>query len=251
MIFSWLKNRRRRKLLARPFPETWLEHLRTNVDHYGRLPSDAQQKLSDKTVIFVAEKHWTGCGGLEMTDEIKVTIAAQACVLLLGIEGDYLFDGIFSILVYPAAYAPPPEERDGLVDLDVTHLGEAWHRGPVVLSWRHVLAGSRGHDDGQNLVIHEFAHQLDGLDGTPPLGSRQQYRDWQAVTDREYRRLVRQASEGAVTLLDDYGASSRAEFFAVASECFFQKPREMLARHPDLFELLRSFYKQDPTTWAW
>jgi Mlc titration factor MtfA (ptsG expression regulator) len=254
MLFSWMKNRRRRSLSAQPFPAAWLAYLERNVATYRLLPPDKRQKLQSCIHIFVAEKHWVGCGGLEITDEIKVTIAGQACLMLLGIEG-YCFDGVKSILVYPSAYSHPPERqtRHLVVEDGLPIAGESWHRGPVVLSWDAVLREGRDASYPSSLVIHEFAHHLDALDGemggTPPIPHREAS-DWESVMSREYERLVAAVRTGLPSLLDSYGASNRAEFFAVASECFFRRPNEMQQARADLYRLLVSFYQIDPATWG-
>ncbi|MBN2492912.1 MAG: zinc-dependent peptidase [Planctomycetes bacterium] len=238
------KRWRRKRLLARPFPDAWEACLTRNVRHYPRLPEDERKKLRDCVAIMVAEKEWVGCRGLEMTDEIKVTIAGQASLLLLGGDGRYVFDGVLSVLVHPDAF---------VTDVYMETFGEAWPRGPVVLSWRHVVAGGADPADGLNVVLHEFAHQLDGLDGemtgTPPLGSRRELERWREVAEREYLRLVNRAERGQVSLLDQYGAANRAEFFAVTTECFFERPLELAAQHPELYALFRDFYRQDPAAW--
>jgi Mlc titration factor MtfA (ptsG expression regulator) len=252
MLFSWLKKRRRRKLLAAPFPAEWLKYLETNVGHYRYLSPAEQAQLRDDLRIFIAEKNWEGCGGLRMTDEIKVTVAAQACLLVLGME-PYYFDRVRSILVYPAGFRAPEsvDWHSGLVDEEGADLsGQAWYRGPVVLSWEDVLTEGREPGYGQNLVYHEFAHQLDMLDGvvdgTPPLRDRVQARRWREVMTREYQRLVNESERGRATLLDEYGATDEGEFFAVATECFFDQPVALRRRHPALYDLLRDYYRQDP-----
>src|SRR6516162_6669353 len=199
MVFSWLRQRRRRKTLSQPFPPIWLEYLRRNVAHYQFLSESEKSRLRDDIRIFVAEKNWEGCGGLRMTDEIKVTIAAMACLLVLGMEHNY-FDRVKSILVYPTAYvAPESRERGtGVVDeAGEARLGEAWYRGPVVLSWDETRADGRLRHRGHNVVFHEFAHQLDMLDGvidgTPPLANAEESRRWHEVMTKEYQRLIRSA----------------------------------------------------------
>lgn len=255
MVLDWLKRRRRRKLLAGPFPENWLAILRDNVPHYAGLPASQQARLRDLLRVFVAEKHWTGCGGLEMTDEVRVTIAAEACLLLLGIDGDYCFDRVRSILVYPSAFEQPEEQRSHqtLVEEHVALSGQAWQYGPVVLAWTEVVEGARRPRDGQNVVIHEFAHQIDGLDGemggTPPLPSTAARRRWEQVVPREYERHVERVERGEPTLIQTYGAASRAEFFAVVSECFFEQPRKLRREHPELYDLWRQVYQIDPEEW--
>ncbi len=252
MIFSWLRARRRRGIVRQPFPDAWLGHLRRNVAHYDYLAEDEQARLRDDLRIFAAEKEWEGCGGLTITDEIKVTVSAQACLLLLGLKHNY-FERVLSILVYPSAYAGPKDERgpDGLIhEHGAGRLGEAHYRGPVVLSWDDVLEEGRDPGLGQNVVYHEFAHQLDMLngliDGTPPLEAPEQYQRWREVMTAEYQQLIDASAHGRATLLDQYGTTNEAEFFAVATECFFDKPLPLARRHPRLYEVLRDYYHQDP-----
>jgi MtfA peptidase len=252
MIFSWLKQRRRRRILSQPFPENWLGYLQRNVAHYRFLSEVEKKKLLDGILIFIDEKYWEGCGGLAITDEIKVSIAGMACLLVLGMEHNY-FDRVKSILVYPDAYIAPemPQRGTGIIDeMGEARVGEAWYRGPVVLSWNDARAGGRLRHRGHNVVFHEFAHQLDMLDGvidgTPPLKDEQQARRWHDVMTAEYERLVRRAEQGRATLLDSYAATNEGEFFAVATECFFEQPIELSERHPQLYELLRDYYRQDP-----
>ena len=251
MVFSWLRRRRWRRLLSTPFPSDWLPYLQSNVAHYGLLGEAEQAKLRDDLRILIADKTWEGCGGLTVTDEIKVTIAAQASLLLLGMEHDY-FSRVRSILVYPAGYRSPEGVigPDGVVREGVGRLGEAWYRGPVILGWDEVRLGGQDHRDGRNLVLHEFAHQLDfrdgWIDGTPPLKNRARYKQWQEVMTAEYSRLVEESERGKPKVLDEYGATNPAEFFAVATECFFEKPVQMQRRHPKLYEVLRNYFGQDP-----
>jgi Mlc titration factor MtfA (ptsG expression regulator) len=253
MLFTWLKRRRRRRLLDQPFPEEWLEILSRNVFRYARLDESEQAKLREDLRILVAEKHWEGCGGLTMTDEIKVTIAAQASLLLLGFRDEY-FHMAPTVLVYPDAYVAPDRTitKGGVVLVGESHReGEAWYRGPIVLSWADALAGGRCQSGSDNLVLHEFAHQLDMqngrvVDGTPLLVTREQYHRWQEVMSAEFDRLDRDCRRGRPTLLDCYGATDVGEFFAVATECFFERPREMSDRHPRLYETLQDYYRQDP-----
>jgi Mlc titration factor MtfA (ptsG expression regulator) len=250
MLFSWLKNRRRRRLLADPFPPDWFHYL-DNVAHYGLLSSAEKTQLRSDLRIFIAEKKWEGCAGLQVTDEMRVTIAAQACILTLGIGVDQ-YRHVRTILIYPDEYQAPVQEPiagGGVLEGTAERLGEAHYRGPVVLSWVEAQEDAHAGDD-RNLILHEFAHQLDMLDGevngTPPLPDRAQYLRWQHVMSQEYRRLVLASERGGATLLDDYGATSEGEFFAVATECFFGRPVETRQRHRQMYELLREYYRQDP-----
>lgn len=214
------------------------------------LDARGRRRIEDDLRVLVEEKEWEGCGGLEMTDEIRVTIAAQACLLILNIEHDY-FNRVTSILVYPAAYKTMPSRGpDGVVREGQTNLGEAWLRGPVVLSWDDARHGALDPKDGHNLVFHEFAHKLDMLDGaadgTPPLTDQTQLRAWIQTMTREFLALRDDAESGRRTVLDTYGATNPAEFFAVATECFFEKAQQLRRRHLPVYELLKDYYQQDP-----
>lgn len=255
MLFSWLKRRRRRKLLVGPFSEVWLGYLHRNVRQYSCLRTDQQDRLRDLLRIFISERIWVGCAGFVVTDEVRVTIAGQACLLLLGIEGDWCFDTLRSVLVYPDAVALPPEmqKHEVIVDEGLPISGQAWYRGPVILSWYHALMGGRHPHDGHNVVLHEFAHQIDALsgemDGSPPLPTRAQHERWEAVMAHEYARIVDNVRHGRRTVLDEYAAASRAEFFAVSTEHFFEQPHRIKQHHPELYEVLRMLYHVDPAEW--
>jgi Mlc titration factor MtfA (ptsG expression regulator)/Flp pilus assembly protein TadD len=253
MFGSLFKNRRRRQLLARPLPDEWRKLIERNVAAYSLLPEEQQRRLVDAARIMIEERQFEGCRGLVMTDEVRLTIAAQAALLLLGEEG-YYFDRVPSVLVYPSAYVREHSLGwQGPVDAEAELLGESWHRGSIILSWPAVLSGGRDPHDGQNLVLHEFAHHLDGLDGemggTPPLPTAAAHRHWREVFDREYATLCDDVALGRETLLDSYGTTSQAELFAVATECFFEQPVEMRERHAELFGCLRNFYRLDPSAW--
>ena len=255
MLFSWLKRRRRKKLLAVPFPDEWLRCLDRNVRQYACLRADQQDRLRDLLRVFAAERTWVGCAGFVVTDEVRVTIAAQACLLLLGIEGDWCFDSLRSLLVYPDAMALPPamQGHQVIVDEGLPISGQAWYRGPVILSWHHALMGGRRPHDGHNVVLHEFAHQIDALSGemggSPPLPTREEQGRWEAVTSREYARIVAAVRHGRRTVMDEYAAASRAEFFAVATEYFFEQPHRLQRHHAELYDVLRMLYHLDPAQW--
>lgn len=237
-FFGWLTERRRARLLEEPFPAEWDAIIDENVPLAKRLTPDERARLRELVQVFVAEKHWEGCGGLEMTDEIKVTIAAQACLMIIGRE-HALFEDVESILVYPGAM----KTRDG----DAI-LGQAWRKGPTILAWNDVLVGAKGQGK-HNLVIHELAHKIDmvdgTVDGTPPL-DRPQLRTWAEVCSEVFLELRDRVEDGKKTFLDDYGATNEAEFFAVASEAFFMQPAKLRAKHRELFDVLLDFYKFDP-----
>jgi len=183
-----------------------------------------------------------------------VTVAAQACVLLLNRDND-LYPDLEMILVYPSAYVDGrPRTIEGGIVLEggEARLGESWSRGVVVLAWDAVLKGAKDVRDGKNVVFHEFAHQLDtedgAADGAPVLEQRAAYGAWARVLGAAYEGLVRDAEEGARTVLDTYGATNPAEFFAVVTEAFFERPKALRAKHPALYEQMRSFYQQDPAS---
>ncbi|HEV3166335.1 MAG TPA: M90 family metallopeptidase [Isosphaeraceae bacterium] len=251
-MFGFLKRRRRERLRALPFPAEWTQIIQKNVPLFNRLPEPDQHELQGHIQVFLAEKSFEGCGGLELTDEIKVTIAAQACLLLLHRQDDD-YPRLFSILVYPHAYVAKSFEPIGgglVLEGQSARLGEAWKDGAVVLSWDDVRSGASDVHDGQNVVLHEFAHQLDqqdrSADGAPILEHRSQYVAWARVLSAEFERLRQDADHHRRSVLDPYGATNPAEFFAVATECFFEKPAQLQRKHPELYEELKLYYRQDP-----
>lgn len=251
-MFGIFKRRRRRKLLAEPFPPAWRDTIERNVRFYADLDDDDRRELLDLVRIFVAEKSFEGCGGLMLTDEIKVTIAAQACRLLLRRRTD-LYPRLITILVYPSAYIAKSVEPIGgalVVESEQIRTGEAWKGGVVVVAWDEAREASMGSTFGRNLVLHEFAHVLDmedgAADGVPVLEGRSRYTRWAHVMESEYQRLRRDAEVGRYSALDDYGATNPAEFFAIATECFFEKATVLHKRHPALYGELKSFFHQDP-----
>jgi len=246
------KTRRRNRLRSQAFPESWLAVVRRNVPHYARLSPLEQQELRADVQVFVAEKNFEGCGGLEMTDEIKVTIAAYACILLLHLQHDY-FPRLQSVLVYPDAYAVPVMRLGPGGHVVTGHemrAGESWRTGAVVVSWNHVLHRPVDPSGSRNVALHEFAHQLDQEDGSangaPVLPSTSMYGAWARILGREYQKLSEDAAVGRPTLLDKYGATNPAEFFAVVTEYFFEQPVQLKERHPELYEEMRLYYGQDP-----
>lgn len=251
-MFRFLRKRRRKRLASIAFPPDWLNILIRNFPLYPRLPTADQQELQKHIQIFLSEKQLEGCGGLHITQEMKVTIAAQACLLLLHRETDY-YPWVSSILVYPAAFVAPFEEHSGhwlVTEGEDVLDGEAWQEGTVVLSWKDARSGAADIDDGSNLVLHEFAHQLDmednADDGVPVLPRHSMYADWARIMGAEYERLQSDVDNDRTTVMDTYGASSPAEFFAVATESFFEKPVKLRKAHPQLYQLLMEFYQQDP-----
>jgi hypothetical protein len=247
-----IKRRRRQRLRSQPFPEKWLRILEENVAYYSRLTPEEQSELQGHIQVFLHEKRFEGLAGQEITDEVRVTIAAQACILLLHRETDY-YPALHSILVYPHHYFAAEKQRqaDGVVSEGVQgRLGESWHRGPVVLAWDEVSRTAHDHKDPHNVVFHEFAHQLDSesgsSNGAPLLPSRSMYVAWARVLGAEYQHLIEDIAHRHRSDLDAYGATNPAEFFAVVTENFFEKPIRLKKRHPELYDQLAQFYQQDP-----
>jgi Mlc titration factor MtfA (ptsG expression regulator) len=253
-----LRERRRRRLRAAPFPADWRAILHRRFPAYARLPFPERRELERRVQVFVAEKDFIGCAGQEIDDEVRVTIAAQACLIRLGRPGPD-FSRLSSILVYPGAFVVErvrPEPSGVLQETRQALSGESWTNGQVVLSWEDVLAGAADPADGRNVVIHEFAHQLDQekgyANGAPPMAGRGRAERWSRVMGAEFARLRgRLAQEESVLppLINAYGATEPAEFFAVASEVFFEQSEQLAGEHPALHAELAAYYGCDPRTW--
>ena len=247
--------RRREKLLNSVLDAERQSILEKNFPLYGKMPDDVQRRLGGYVNAFVEEKSFETCGGLgALTDEMLVTVAAQACILLL--NGKFgVFDSMQSVLLYPNAYdVNDSGTRSGLVRKKTRRLGESWSTGSVVLSWAHVLSGPATSNDGRNLVIHEFAHQLDqcdgNADGAPALFSREERIKWAGVFRDAYQLHGKYMKAGKKLVIDEYGATNPAEFFAVATETFFEKPKKLSERYPKVYERLQLFYGLDPLQWG-
>jgi len=243
---------RRRRLLAAPFPDAWARVLGRNLPPYAALSREERQRLHGTVNVLLDEKRFEGCGGLELTDEIRVTIAAQACMLLLN-RSDAVYQRLSTVLVYPSTYVASGKGLFGEDEQESVRLGESWRTGVVVLAWDSVKGGAANFNDGRNVTLHEFAHQLDQedgvADGAPLLESRSAYRTWARVLSREYEALRGRAERGRRTVINEYGATDPAEFFAVATETFFEKPRQLHRKHPKLYEELKHYYRTDPLAW--
>ncbi|MBK6659942.1 MAG: zinc-dependent peptidase [Proteobacteria bacterium] len=249
-----LRRRRRARHFDVKLPAEWTRLLDSNVPLYRQLPPGLRAQLHGHMQVLLREKQFIGCNGLAISDAMRVTIAAQACLLLLNRETDY-FGGFSSILVYPESFFVPVVHRDGALETHEEQLrsGESWQRGPVVLSWTDVVHGTTLAGDGHNVVLHEFAHKLDEengeMDGVPALPDADTQRAWIDVLGREFDLLRLRARNVTDGVLDDYGATSAAEFFAVATEAFFERGAAMSAAHPRLYETLRAYYQVDPASW--
>ena len=248
----------RRRLRSQAFPAYWRTVLRQRVPLVGRMPTDLQLQLKKAMQVFIAEKNFIGCNGLVITEEMRVVIAAQACLLLLNRPSDY-FGAVRQILVYPGAFLAPrnavdesgvhSEHREALI-------GESWSQGQVILSWADTLEGAANADDGRNVVIHEFAHQLDQENGAPlgappplPGDTTRDAARWSHVFGEAYFQVRAANQRGESCVLDAYAGHDPAEFFAVASETFFERPQALRAEFAALYDELRGYYKVDPANW--
>ena len=250
----FLNGWRRRRLRDLPLPAEWEGIIERNVTFYACLSAAEQRELFGHTQILLTEKHFEGCDGLELTNEIRVTVAAYAAVLLLHRETDY-YPGLTSILVYPSAYVASHKRHMGggiWEEGDTARVGEtALRLRAVVVDWDDVPRGSAA--GGSNVVLHEFAHQLDFedgvVDGTPLLAPNER-KLWSTLMADEYEKLRTAVLAGAPTVIPVYGATNRAEFFAVLTEMFFHRGSDLRAAHPGLYAQLRAFYSQDPASWC-
>jgi Mlc titration factor MtfA (ptsG expression regulator) len=252
---QWRINRHRKVVSSKPFPAQWRSILKTRFPYFKAMPTDLQLQLKKHIQIFINEKQFIGCDGFEINDEVKVTIAAQACLLLLNRKTNY-YPKLKQILVYPAAFIVEQNRTDraGVQSSQRNVLlGESWEYGKVVLSWNSTVEGAADPFDGSNVVIHEFAHQLDQEDGTangaPPLRDITSYRSWSTTLGQEFQQLQHCAQHHIPSLFNYYGATNPAEFFAVISETFFERPAEFYQQHQQLYKELSQFYQLDPINW--
>ena len=255
LTYLFFQRIKKNRAIKRPFPDQWLSIVKKNLPVYNRLPRHLQWNLQDLMKRFLYEKQFIGCAGLVITDEVKVTIAAGACLLLLNRRHTH-FQNLKWIYVYPDAFYSTRDEMDnvGVVARRTKGmLGESWQSGKVVLSWRAVESGVSDFNDGQNVLLHEFAHQLDhetgSTNGAPLMATRQAYSSWSQILSTEFEELRKKALNGEASILDFYGATNPAEFFAVVTETFYERPHEMRREHPQLFKEVCQYYNVDPTHW--
>jgi Mlc titration factor MtfA (ptsG expression regulator) len=246
---------RLRMILAKPFPNEYSKILRKNIPFYSKMPTHLQMQLKKRIKQFLHQKKFVGCDGLEITNEVKVTIAGRACLLILNRETD-VFAKLGTILVYPSAFIVPRAnvQAGGVVThTNQTLSGESWSDGRVVLAWDHIVPNRESAHLGQDVVVHEFAHQLDSesgvTNGTPILRNTQAYQMWAKVLEQEYLHLQREQQHGEESFIDQYGATNPAEFFAVVTEAFFYRSKQFSEQHPKLFEQFLIYYQIDPREW--
>ena len=252
VLLGWLHSRRlhgaRERLRRQGLSE---EERRLVAEHFPlwrRVPADIRADAEGWMRVFLAEKAFEACGGIgEITDGMRLAIAAPACLLIARRPEDY-YERLRTVLVYPDAYVVADEW--GLEDI---RLGESWGTGSVVLAWSSVLAGDANPEDGLNVVLHEFAHQIDQedgpADGVPELDDAEDHGRWSQVFRPAYEAFCEQVEAGKRTVMDDYGAESPAEFFAVATETFFERARALRRDEPALYGELAAFYRMDPAEW--
>lgn len=251
-----LTKQRRNRLKHRSFPPLWNAITLNSLPIYTHLSPNERRRLQGHIQVFLAEKQFIGCGGLQVTEEMKLTISAVACLLLLNERGEY-FPKLRSILIYPSTYFVNETIATGnyvVEERRVARLGESWINDQVILSWEQVKQDTDNWRDGHNVVLHEFAHQLDQEDGkaqgVPILPRKSDYPIWAQVMTEEYQQLCHDVQRGAKTVMNSYGTTNPAEFFAVATETFFEKPHQLLKKHQALYELLQRYYLLDPLQWV-
>ena len=251
------KHLTRKKLRHTPFPTAWEEILMADFPLYQKLPTDLQQQLNQRVEYFIAEKHFEGCEGFEITDEVRVLVAAQACMLLLNTP-HRIFPHLTTILIYPSTYIARETISDGTLQTNqatsVAGQSSGWG-GQVILAWNHVKGGAQNSEDGHNVVFHEFAHQLDSESGTtngvPYLSQKKSdmYRPWLEIVGSEFSTFLEKVEHHRKDVIDEYGATNGPEFFAVVTETFFEKPHQLYKSHKSLFEVFEEFYGLDPRDW--
>lgn len=250
-MLAWILRRRRDAAPALAPPPDWPRQGRRWISCWASLAPEERARLGARTSEFLQKKRFEGCGGFALRDETRVAIAANAALLLLGRPGP-LYPKLVTVLVYekPFQVTVKQEASEGVIEeYEEERTGEAWEHGTVILAWEEIEE-DREARDGRNVILHEFAHLLDleagGFDGAPALGGKAAHAAWAKVFRREYDALQAARARGEDTLLDDYGASNPAEFFAVATESFFEDPLALRAAHPKLYRRMREFFNQDP-----
>lgn len=241
--------------VAEVFREEWIALLEKNVPLYERLPDELRLRLHERIGQFIASIRFEGCGGLELTEDMILTVAAQACLLVIHRDGNP-YPQLKVVYLYPSTFSSVQKRMDasGIVtEGEIHRLGESWDSGTVVLAWNAVAQGAQNIFDAENVTLHEFAHQLDHeegpTDGAPSLPSNAAYRSWARVFQENYSDFLHLTEKGKKTVIDSYGATNPAEFFAVATETFFEKPRQLFQKRPELYEEMMHYYGLDPREW--
>ncbi len=256
-VFVYRRHKRRHRretLLATPLTAAERTVVERLVPLVRRLPDPLRLSLEGKINLFLDQVTFRGQNGLEVNDVMRLSIAAQACLLI--VNSPVWYDTIRNVLIYPSAFLTHRDNHEGYLVHENRHatLGESWARGPVILSWDHALHGGLDATDGHNVVIHEFAHQLDAMtghtNGIPILRKGQTYSGWEDAMLEAYHDHVERVEHGAPTLIDPYGATNHEEFFAEAIVTFFERPRELRSQVPALYDQLAQLLALDPARWG-
>ena len=253
VAWAWARRRARKRLLRSPLDDHARAIIAREVPLTRKLPPALREKLEGRINLFLEQVEFLGCNGLEVTEDMRLSIAAQACLLV--VNTDTWYQNLRTILIYPGAFKSRRAEHHGYVvtERETVRIGESWPRGPVILSWAAAEGGARDAADGHNVVFHEFAHQIDDLsgqaDGLPPLARAQSLAGWRDAFVGAFQRHVAAVEEGHTTLFDPYGAEGPEEFFAVSVELFFERPQPFLAREPALYRQLSTLFQLDPANW--
>ncbi|PCI59832.1 MAG: hypothetical protein COB35_10430 [Gammaproteobacteria bacterium] len=254
-LIALYKRKRFKQITSQPLSDEYKQLLFARLPIYKQLSPQLKADLEHKIVCFLHTKQFIGCD-LTITDEIKVTIAAEACLLIIN-RSSSCYAQLKWIYVYPSVFIAKQAQRNeyGIVSTKHRHLlGESWANGKVILAWDSVESGMANFHDGQNVVLHEFAHQLDqengNANGAPLLYTKDGYRIWSQVFSEEFKALQQSLAEHKTSLIDRYGATNPAEFFAVVTELFFECPEQLAQQHAELFGLLQNYYRLDPRSWT-
>ncbi len=252
-FYLWRRRQRRAQLLHSPLGDAQRAIIAREVPLTRKLPAGLRERLEGKINLFLEQVEFLGCNGLEVTEEMRLSIAAQACLLV--VNTDTWYTNLRTILIYPGAFKSRRAEQNGYVvtERETVRIGESWPRGPVILSWAATEQGARDDGDGHNVVFHEFAHQLDDLsghtDGVPILPRDQSFADWEHAFVSGFQRHVAAVEVGHETLYDPYGAEGPEEFFAVSVELFFERPADLRAHEPAIYVQLSALFRLDPASW--
>ncbi len=252
-FYLWSKKQARSDLLTSALTDHERAIVAQQVPLIQKLPEKYHGPLEGKMCLFLDQVEFYGCNGLEVSEEMQLSIAAQACLLV--VNSDTWYNNLSTILIYPSAFKSKQQRRNGFVvtEKDIIRIGESWARGPVILSWAHSQQGALNDHDGHNVVLHEFAHQIDDLsghtDGVPILSEGQTFAEWERVFLTAYDAHVRDVEQGCRTVIDPYGAEGHEEFFAVSVEVFFERPAALKDDVPEVYAQLAKLFKLEPVNW--
>lgn len=250
---AWRRRRMKADLLRKPLTARDWQIIEAEVPLTLRLPHDLRAKLEGKVNLFLGQVEFIGCDGLEVDDGMRLAIAAQAALLV--VNSDAWYDHLTTVMIYPGAFKSIRAEMDGYVvtERETVRTGESWTRGPVILSWQDSEQGALNIQDGHNVVLHEFAHQLDDLsgqtDGAPLLSQGQSFAEWARVMTQAYDRHLIALEKRRRTVIDPYGAEGHQEFFAVAVEAFFERSEALRDAEPEVYAQMVALLRVDPATW--